>query len=204
MALSCRLPHLLAVLLAAPPGVFSQALAQPQTPPAAIESLRVVPLAGNNEVNDVNRGIMAPLVVQVLDQQSRPVEGATVRFHFPLDGPSALFPNDQNAQTVRTNADGQAAATGWRANKSMGEFQVKITATRGSEVGETTLTMTNGTNLTKVEKSERKKRWWTSKWFIIGAIAGAGAVTAVVLTRGGSDTSTVTISPGAPSVGGPQ
>ena len=95
--------------------VVSPLMAQSQAPAAApagqVQNLKVVPLAGNNEMNDLQRKVMAPLVVQVLDQDSRPVEGADVTFRFPVSGPSAVFANQQSAQTIRSNADGQASAT---------------------------------------------------------------------------------------------
>jgi hypothetical protein len=153
-------------------------------------------------MNDMGRGIMAPLVVQVLDRNSRPVEGADVAFRFPLEGPSARFADQRNAVTVRTNADGQAAATGWSANGQTGNFEVRVTATRGNEMGEATMTMTNVAKVVDEVKPARRS-WWSSRWIKIGAVAGA--VTAVVLlTRGGSDESTITISPGSPTIGGPQ
>src|SRR5438552_2008747 len=100
------LPLLLTILLARPNLVAQQPEAPAQGQPASlpsVQSLRVVPLAGNGGMNDLERRVMSPLVVQVLDQNSRPVEGAQVVFRFPLRGASAEFPNQQTAQTVRTN-----------------------------------------------------------------------------------------------------
>src|ERR1700674_4514770 len=95
------LSQLLFVFLFLLPMVGSQALA-PVTPVAqgqTIQNLKVVPLAGNRENNDLERRVMAPLVVQVLDQDKRPVEGAAVVFQFPSSGPGATFPNQQNSKT---------------------------------------------------------------------------------------------------------
>jgi hypothetical protein len=162
-------------------------------------------LSGNGGINDLERKIMTPLVVQVLDQESRPVEGVQVIFRFPLNGPSATFPNQQNSQTTRTNADGQAGATGWMANKIAGTFRVQVTATRGNQMGQTMISMTNATRVVG-ENQAKKRRWWSSKGAKIGIIAGAaGAVAAIVLlARGGKGTTTVTATPGTPSIGAPQ
>jgi hypothetical protein len=130
---------------------------------------------------------MAPLVVQVLDQNSRPVQGADVIFRFPANGPGANFSNQQTAQTFRTNPDGQAAAVGWTANQQVGTFQVKVSASRGNEAGEVTISMNNVTRVIGDGKVKRKS-WWSSKWAKIGVLAGAaGAVTAVILLTRGSD-----------------
>jgi hypothetical protein len=153
---------------------------------------------------------MAPLVVQVVDQNERPVESAEVVFRFPISGPGATFPGNKSSATVRTNGGGQAAAVNWMANGQTGTFQVHVNASYGNQIGETTLSMTN---VTRIEEDQKKKSehesLWSHKWFKIAVIGGAAAVAVgvVLLTRGGSSKSsgsTVTISPGSPSVGGPQ
>jgi hypothetical protein len=204
--------QVLAVFLALPPMVRSQALS-PQVKPAPqgqiIQSLKVVPLAGNRENNDLERRLMAPLVVQVLDQNERPVEGAEVMFRFPSSGPGATFANQQSSKTFRTNADGQAAAVGWVANSQAGTFQVKVSASRGNEDGEATISMTNVTRVMS-DRKDQHRSWWSSKWAKIGVLGvAAGTVTAIILlTRGSSASSTprpvIIASPGAPTIGGPQ
>lgn len=208
------LPQVLAVVLVLPSRVGGQQPAPPeQTKPIAplptVRSLKVIPLAGNNEMNDLERRVMAPLVVQVLDQNDKPIEGADVTFRFPLNGPSAVFPDHTNSQTVRTNADGQAAAVGWMANSEVGTFQVRVTASRGNEIGETSISMTNVTRIVGVEGRGKHKSWWSSRWAKIGIIAGAAAVVTVTIlaTRGGTSTTTstptITAHPGSPTIGGP-
>src|ERR1700730_8351378 len=102
------LPQVLTILLAAGPVWAGEQTPAPQqtapNPPGAqppptaplaplpmIQSLKVTALAGNKEMNDLERGLMTPLVIQVLDQNDRPVEGAEVVFRFPLNGPGATF-----------------------------------------------------------------------------------------------------------------
>jgi hypothetical protein len=174
-----------------------------------VRSLKLTALAGNKEMNDLERGLMAPLVIQVLDQNDRPVEGAEVVFRFPLNGPGATFRGGNTSQTVRTNSQGQAAATNWIANQT-GTFSVHVTAAYGNQLGETTVTMTNVTRI--VEETSRKKKggsWYSPKWVKIALIAGGAATVAGVIlaTRGGgssaSSTPTITITPGSPTVGGP-
>lgn len=178
---------------------------QMATQPATMRSLKVVPLAGNQEMNDLKNRVMAPLVVEVLDQNDHPVEGADVTFRFPLTGPSATFPDEKNAATFRTNPDGQAAAVGWMANGHLGTFKVQVTAVRGAEDGAAIVSMTNVTRVTEAGRT-RGKHWWSTKWGKVAIIAGAAAIaTAVILaTRGSSGAKVVTATPGAPTIGGPQ
>lgn len=174
-----------------------------------MQSLKVVALAGNEEMNDLERRTMAPLVIQVLDQNDRPVEGADVVFRFPLTGPGATFPNQKTSQTTRTNPLGQAAATGWTANGEVGTFQVHVTATFGNQMGEKTISMSNVTRIVEdVKKKKKEKSWWATRKFKIAVIAaGAATVAGIVLAKtiGGSDgPPPITISPGSPTIGGPQ
>jgi hypothetical protein len=195
------LAGLLAVLMVSPPyAAAQQAPLQPAAPPQA---LKVVVLAGENEMNDLGNGVMAPLVVQVLDQNDQPVEGAEVIFRFPLDGPSARFANDQTAQTTRSNATGQARAAGWTANNQVGAFRVQVTALRGGEQGQASVAMNNVTRIADVEPV-RQRRWWTSKWAIVAYIAGAAALGTGIVLATRSNPPTITATPGTPTIGGPQ
>src|SRR5712691_11417862 len=133
----------LVFFLVLPPGVYGQQTTPPQTKPMAplpiVQDLKVLPLAGPDGLNDLERHTVAPLVVQVLDQNDRPVEGADVVFRFPLKGPGAMFANNAASQTMRTNSQGQAAAIGWTPNREVGTFQVHATATYGNQMGEKTI-----------------------------------------------------------------
>ena len=206
------LPYSLAGLLVLPPNVSAQGPAPapqgtPVTQPATVQSLRIIPLSGNQGMNDLERKIMVPLVVQIVDRSDLPVDGAEVVFRFPLNGPGASFAGEKSSQTFRTNADGQAAATGWMANGKVGMFQVQVTASRGNELGSATISMTNVTRIVGSARTSGK-RWWSSKWAKIGIVAGAaGVVVAIILvTRGsGSKSPTViTATPGSPTIGAPQ
>jgi len=194
----------LIVILAVGPAANAQTTSQPAT----IRDLKVVPLTGNQEMNDLQNKVMAPLVVEVRDQNDRPVEGADVTFRFPLNGPSAVFPGQNPAATFKTNADGQAAAIGWVANGQVGTFKVQVTAFRGGEEGAVVISMTNVTRITEAART-REKRWWSTKWgriTIIAGVAVVAATAAILATRGGSGSTTkvITASPGSPTIGAPQ
>jgi hypothetical protein len=192
-----------------PPAAANPAPAQPVTPLPVEQSLKIRALAGNGEMNDMERRVMAPLVVQVLDQNERPIAGADVVFRFPLNGPSAAFAGGKTSVTVRTNGGGQAAATNWMANGTVGTFQVHVNATYGNQVGETTISMTNVTRIVEEAKKSKAGGWWSHKWVkvaVIGGVAAGIAIGVLLATRGGGSKggSTVTISPGPPAVGAPQ
>jgi hypothetical protein len=205
---------------AVPPQAAQGPAAPAQAPPASApaqplaqlpveQSLNVRVLAGNNEMNDLERRVMAPLVVQVTDRDERPVETADVVFRFPVSGPGAVFTGGKTSQTVRTNSEGQAAALNWMANGQTGKFQVHVTATYGNQVGETTLTMINVTRVVGEKPKSTAAGYWSRRWVKIAVIGGAAAAIGIgvfLATRGGSKGSggpTITVSPGSPTVGAP-
>ena len=190
-----------------PPTVTPTVPAPPLGQLPVEQSLKILVLAGSGEQNDLERRVMAPLVVQVLDRDERPVEGADVVFRFPLNGPGATFADGKTSETARTNAGGQAAALNWMANGMVGRFDVHVTASYGNQIGETTFTMTNVTRVVAVKPKSKPASWWSHRWVKIAVIGGAAAIVVgvVLATRGGSKSSgsTITIAPGSPTVGAP-
>jgi hypothetical protein len=202
-----------------PPTVGQPASTMPQTAPAPpakpmaplpiIKNLKLLVLSGNGEMNDLERKVMSPLVVQILDQNDRPVEGADVVFRFPLDGPSATFTGGKTSQSVRSNGTGEAAAVNWMANGQVGTFEIHVTASYGNEQGETTLKMQNVTRIVEGTKRGKQTHWYSPTWVKIALVGvAAGAVAGIVLaTRGGgksaASTNPITITPGSPTVGAP-
>jgi len=196
---------------ASPPSSPSPQPGQPASASPVVQGLKIVPLAGKGEMNDLERHIMAPLVIEVLDQNDRPVEGAEVVFRFPLNGPGAVFPGGKSSQTTRTNGQGQAAAMNWTANNQVGAFDVHVTVTYGNQSGETTVSMSNVNRIVEEgKKTQKNAGWWSPRWVKLAIVGGTVALAAgiVLARRGGSSTTataapTITITPGPPTVGGP-
>jgi VCBS repeat-containing protein len=92
--------------------------------PATIEVLR-----GDRQSGKVGEPLAGPLVVEVTDTRSRPVEGATVTFVLTSGGPGA----DVVPHTATTDADGQASA------------QIVLGTTIGQQTGEARVAVGAGT-----------------------------------------------------------
>lgn len=193
---------------AQPPIPAAPAQAVPTSQLPVQQSLKIITLAGQGEQNDLERRVMAPLVVQVEDQFDRAIDGALVVFRFPISGPGATFTGGRSSVTVRTNSGGQAAAVNWMANGQVGNFDVHVNATYGNQVGETIVSMSNVTRVVENVKKSKGSSLWSHTWFKAAVIGGAVAIGVGVYfaTRGGGSGSgrTITISPGSPTVGGPQ
>jgi hypothetical protein len=187
----------------------------PAPPPAntvqvASGTLKVLVLLGENSVNDVRTPMPTDLVVEVRDQNDRPVEGATVTFQLPLMGASGSFDGGVRNLDVRTNVQGQAA-TSFTPNTERGRMTIQVKAVAGGLSGMTSITERNGT---ETQTGGGRKGSWIGqhkKLVIIVALAAAGGIAAgIALTRGGSSsssstsagTTSITITPGVPTVSG--
>src|SRR5581483_12164705 len=79
------------------------ATAPPTAPPPTVAGLKILVLEGQNAVNSTSAHQAIQPVVEVRDQDDRPVEGASVVFRLPPSGPGGTFPNNAATQTVRTD-----------------------------------------------------------------------------------------------------
>ena len=71
------------------------------------------------------------LSVLITDETGRPVEGATVSFSLPADGPSGEFSSGGRTEIATTRSDGRAAVWGMQWNRTSGPFEIRITAVKG-------------------------------------------------------------------------
>jgi hypothetical protein len=153
-------------------------------------------------------------VVEVRDENDRPIENAEVTFRLPPSGPGGSFPGQKFSRTVRTNPQGQAALTGFTPNHELGDFGITVTATYGTLMGRATIHQTNEARVNSAAGTRINggflNKWGKWKWIIAAGLT-AGAVVGIVLaTRGGSSTAasssptTVIISPGPIVIGAPQ
>jgi len=211
------LQRFLCPLLAA--GMLSGQQAEPVAALPLETGLRVVPLAGNGEFNDIGAKLPSLVVVEVRDADDRIIEGAEVVFRFPPSGPSGYFPGPKLTQTKRTNAQGQATPDGWVPNAQAGPVVLKASATHGNLMGETEIRMINAPQVTDRMRSRVGREiggtsstggFWSSKWVKIGIVgiaagAAAGGYFAFRNNDGPSTVlrPTITISPGGVAIGGP-
>ena len=193
---------ILLVLLIIPAELNAQ---QPlPAPPAAplMETLKILVLEGEGAINTVDKYSARPMVVEVRDQNDRPVEGAEVIFRLPPSGPGGSFPDKKPSRTARTNVQGQALASAFTPNNQTGRFKIHVTATFANQVGEADITQMNALLASSLNMQKLKPPKRFPLWKII-AIAGGGAAAIaliVVLTTGGDKT--ITILPGPVTIGG--
>ena len=203
---TCSALCLSALLLLPPPG-WSQQAAAPKT--NLVESqggtLKIVVVQGEGAQNNIKARTATQPVVEVRDQQDKPVAGAEVVFQLPAAGPSGVFNGWMRNQTARTDAQGQASAQGFVPNDQPGRFNIKITATQGTRSASVVVAQSNVAGQNGKQASGSRKVLWT-----VVAIAAAGAIGGGIAASRGDDTpaaastTPISITPGAVTVAGPR
>jgi hypothetical protein len=181
--------------------VWSQA--PPPAPGPAQARLNIVVVGGESAINNIKGRVNEP-IVQVEDENHRPIAGAAVVFFLPSRGPSGNFPDGSKTLTVSTDAQGRAVAAGIHRNNVSGQMQIRVTA---SYAGQTVSVVINQTNVAAGGGGLST----TAKVLIGIAVAGGAAAGAVLATRGGSSSSSsssaapsgISITAGTPSVNHP-
>ncbi len=88
-------------------------------------------MEGEGVVYPVGSRATRGISVQVTDETGRPVDGATVSFRLPADGPGGAFATGAKTEIATTRADGSAGVWGMQWNRTVGSFEIRITAEKG-------------------------------------------------------------------------
>jgi hypothetical protein len=146
-----------------------------------VTALKIEIVEGDGAINNIKQRVSREPVVQVTDENDRPIGGAIVTFTLPQTGAGGVFANGSHLLTVTTDASGRAAAVGLRPNNVAGNFQIRVTASHQGQTASTSIPQSNAAALA-TGVSAAKVGW-------IAGIAAAGATAlAVGLTRGGNST----------------
>ncbi len=168
--------------------------------------LHVTVVAGEGVTHNITqiekKGRYDP-VIQVEDENGKPIQGASVVFALPAQGPGGTFENSTATLVVTTDAHGRAVARGIRLNKLTGSFNIRITA---SYQGRSANASISQTTISAVIRANGPFGVSTKSWVITGLtlLAIGGAVFAYKDLKSGANSNTITATPGTPVVGGPQ
>lgn len=195
--ISRALSVFLACLIAAP---------MPAQTPAAPTQINIVILEGEGAINVVRQRAARETMVQVEDQNHKPVAAAAVTFFLPNEGASGVLSNGSRSMTVLTDAEGKAALRVVRVNNVRGNMQIRVEA---SYQGLTKSAVINQTTLLNAGASSGGLI--SGKLLAILLIGAAGAIAGglVAANSGGSSSSSsaaaaTTVTPGTPAVGPPK
>jgi hypothetical protein len=115
-----------------------------------------------------------PLAVQITDETGRPVEGATVTFRMPEEGPGGLFARGMRTEVATTAADGHAIIHGVIWNRLPGAFQIRITAVKGQVRAGTIVSqyISDSPQTARLSTGASRKKWLAVTAIAAGAAAG--------------------------------
>lgn len=173
--------------------------------------LNLVVVEGDGAINNIRQRTAREPIVQVEDQNHKPVAGAAVVFTLPGHGAGATFANGAHSLTVVTDANGRAVAHGLQANRIQGQFQIHVHASYQGQTASTTISQSNIATATAASTTAAASGISAKLIAIIAVAAVAGTVGGLYASHtiggGGNSTGTaslVTISPGSGSVGPPR
>jgi hypothetical protein len=128
MRVFCSAAHLLFVLGFAALSLAALLPLSAADDPAGL-NIRIV--EGEGQAYALGSRATRGITVQITDDIGRPVDGATVTFRLPEEGPSGTFANGSNTEIATSHADGRVNAWGMQWNRTAGPFEVRITASKG-------------------------------------------------------------------------
>lgn len=199
--LSISMAWLVAVQLLFASGGIIQNDPEGTAPP---DSLKINILDGEGALNNIKTRTAREPIVQVEDENHKPVAGATVIFLLPSDGAGGTFYNGARSVTSITDSTGKAVARGLRPNSVSGDFQIRVTANYQGKVGHSVIHQTNSL----AGLGAAAASGFAVKWLIIGLVAaGAAGGGIYAATRSGGKTPApagVGINAGTGTVGPPQ
>lgn len=165
-------------------------------------ALKVALIEGEGAVYPAGSKATRGVTVQVTDDAGRPVEGATVTFSLPSDGPGGVFASGDRTEVSITHADGGATVWGMQWNRTPGPFGILITAAKAEARGGVTCSQSLAAAAARDPRQSRigvgGHKWL---WITVAVVAGAaGAGVAAAAAGKTSATASTAIQIGAPTI----
>jgi hypothetical protein len=178
----------------------------------AAPMLNIVIVEGDGAINNIRQRTAREPIVQVEDENHKPVAGAAVVFALPGQGAGGTFAGGANTLSVVTNSQGRAVARGFHPNTVQGQYQIHVTASINGQTANTNINMSNalvaGAGTTAAAGGISGKL--IAVIVIVAAAAAAGGAYAATHSSGGGNNTSnaasaaITITPGTGIVGAPK
>lgn len=167
--------------------------------------LNVVVVEGEGAINNIKRRTSRETIVQVEDENHKPVAGAAVAFLLPADGPGGAFTGGAKSASIVTDNAGRAAMPHLQVNSNPGSYSIGVYASHAGLAASATISQSSIVGAAAA----------VSTGGIIGIVAGVAAASGVavaVVSKGKSNSSnppqppttpTGTVATGSGTVFGP-
>jgi hypothetical protein len=173
-------------------------------PPPA---LRIVILEGEDVSNNIKERTAREPIVQVEDENHKPVAGAAVLFTVTTQSGHAggSFLNGAKTFSGQTDANGQIHAQGFHPNGHAGQLHINVTASKGQLTAHTTIAQTNVAAAGTAATTSTIPGFVATHVVLVSVVAAGavvgGVVTGVVVSQNNPGTAIVA---GGGTVGAPQ
>lgn len=193
MRIACSL---VAVLMALP-------LSAQDNPP----KLNLIVVEGEGAINNIRQRTAREPIIQVEDENHKPVAGAAVVFTLPTQGAGGTFAGGSHTLTVVSDSQGRAVARGFRPNHVQGQYQLRVNASSQGRTGSTSISQSNA--VVAGAATTAAATGISTKLIVVIAVAAAAATGgALYATHNGGNNNTtpalVTVAPGTGTVGPPR
>jgi hypothetical protein len=189
------------------PGTTSPASQAPEAVAATQpKGLFINIIEGEGALNDIRTRTAREPIVEVDDENHKPVAGALVLFAIDNGGSSSPFATFSGANTVSvtTDATGRATGRGFEVTQHKGQYKINVRATKGELQADSVILQSNiealvsssGGQTTAAVVAHHHWGW------IIGGVAAAGATAGIVIATHSSSSPT-TVTAGTGTVGAP-
>ncbi len=174
--------------------------------------LNLVVVEGEGAINNIRQRTAREPIVQVEDENHKPIAGAAIVFSTPSQGATGTFAGGSHTLTVMTDSQGRAIAHGLRPNNVKGQFQIHVNASYNGQTANTNISQSNAV----VAGAATAAAGISAKVIVIIAVAAAAAAVGGLYASGAigggnnngatiaSGATLVTITPGTGSVGPPR
>ena len=176
-------------------------LASSHTATAQVAILQIQIIEGEGAIHPPGSKSPRPLTVEITDETGKPVPGAAVSFHLPDGGPGGMFVNGLRTEVATTDSRGRAALRGLHVNRTPGKFQIRIVASKeqaraGAVSSQYVAELAGGASSTAAARAVHGR----GKWIALAALAGGGAVAAILASGRSSSPAPSPATPAAPAL----
>jgi hypothetical protein len=173
--------------------------------------LNIVIVEGDGAINNIRQRTAREPIVQVEDENHKPVAGAAVIFTLSGQGAGGSFAGGSQSLSVVTDSQGRAVARGFHPNSVQGQYQIHVTASNNGQTANANISQSNA--LVAGAAGGAAAAGISGKLIavlvIVGAAAAAGGAYYATHNGGGGGNSSaaasvIVITPGTGAVGPPK
>jgi len=155
---------------------------------AQVGGLNIVVVEGEGAINNIRQRTAREPIVQVEDENHKPIAGAAVVFTLPSSGAGGTFAGGATTLTTTTDNAGRAVARGLRPNQIQGNYQIRVNASQGGRTASISIAQSNVLGAAAAAGAAGAAGISGKLIAVIVAVgAAAAAGTVVAVTRNGNN-----------------